>query len=212
MMMAGESLLTFQLSEDAQNQQTLQWVIGDGDNIDSNAIANNPRFVLVITDPPPGNHADIMIEKYDYGNGSLWSRAFILEDVAQTSLMTSATSTETFSTLTQPTISSTVFPTSDPSIPVNNGDLPQIAKIGIGVGVGLGSLLLITLSVLLTRFVLKRRGRDSKADFASGPNEEMVDDVGKPPLYSSPFVVHSVNGHSNVAELATQPTSAEAGN
>ncbi|KAK4665697.1 hypothetical protein QC763_0065160 [Podospora pseudopauciseta] len=57
--------------EDAQNQQTLQWVIGEGDNIDSKAIANNPRFVLVITDPPPGNHADIMIEKYGYENGSL---------------------------------------------------------------------------------------------------------------------------------------------
>ncbi|KAK4643188.1 hypothetical protein QC761_0065250 [Podospora bellae-mahoneyi] len=99
-----------------------------------------------------------------------------------------------------------------PSTPVNNGDLPQTAKIGIGVGVGLGSLLLITLSVLLTRFVLKRRGRDSKADFASGPNEEIVHDVGKPPLYSSPFIVHSVNGHNNAAELATQPTSVEAGN
>lgn len=59
---------------------------------------------------------------------------------------------------------------------------------------------------------MKRRDRDTKVDFASIPNEEMVHDVSKlPPSYLSPLIVHSVNDHSNAAELPTQPTSVEAG-
>lgn len=84
---------------------------------------------------------------------------------------------------------------------VNNGDLFYIVKIGIGVGVGFGFLLLIILFVFLIRFVLKWWGRDSKVDFVSGLNEEMVYDVGKLLFYLSFFVVYSVNGYSNVVEL-----------
>lgn len=96
-------------SESSKNQHSFPWTIVEGDNIDSKAIATNARFVLVISDPS-GDYANVTTEQYGYENGSLWSRAFILEDAAQTSVTASATSTTTLSTFTESTTSSTLLP------------------------------------------------------------------------------------------------------
>ncbi|KAK0744317.1 hypothetical protein B0T21DRAFT_407431 [Apiosordaria backusii] len=156
------------LAENITNIGRYNWTIGKDDTIDSKAITADPRFILTLSDP----YGDCMLDEDGICLGRLRSRGFWIDDITQASTTTpTATPSET----------QTAGPTSQLSASGNSGDLTQTAKIGIGVGVGLGSVVLIALTVLVTRFLMIRRNKtmDTNPCVANG---DIVDQTKTAPV------------------------------